>query len=96
MRPSAIGFMLILALGLLWTPLVADAQQSGKIPRIGWLALDPPLERILITTRSYKVCATSAMSKAGASPLSSAGRSGSSIDFLPSPQSWSSFQWRSS
>ena len=31
-----------LALGLLWAPLAADAQQPGKVPRIGFLFYGSP------------------------------------------------------
>jgi putative ABC transport system substrate-binding protein len=43
MRLSAIGLLVIFGIGLLVAPLVADAQQPGKIYRIGVLsALSPP------------------------------------------------------
>ena len=35
MRGRTIGLIMILALGLLAAPLIADAQQAGKMPRIG-------------------------------------------------------------
>jgi putative ABC transport system substrate-binding protein len=34
-RRLALSFILILA--ILWVPLVAEGQQAGKVPRIGWL-----------------------------------------------------------
>ena len=40
MRLSAIGLMLTLA--LLWAPLAANAQQPGKIYRIGFLSANSP------------------------------------------------------
>jgi putative tryptophan/tyrosine transport system substrate-binding protein len=39
---SAVGCVVTLILSLLVAPLAADAQQPGKIPRIGWLALGSP------------------------------------------------------
>lgn len=39
MRPTTIGGMLTLALSLLAAPLTIDAQQPGKVPRIGHLTL---------------------------------------------------------
>jgi len=44
MRLNTIGFLVILTCGLLAAPLVADTQQPGKIPRIGWLAHGSPGE----------------------------------------------------
>jgi len=38
MRLSALGLILTLALGILTAPLTADAQQAGKVPRIGVLS----------------------------------------------------------
>jgi len=38
MRLRGIGCMLTLALGILWAPLAAEAQQTKPIPRIGFLA----------------------------------------------------------
>ena len=32
------AFGLILALGILWAPIAADAQPPGKVPRIGYLS----------------------------------------------------------
>ena len=37
MRISAIGLIVTLALGLLALPLLADAQQRGRVYRIGFL-----------------------------------------------------------
>jgi putative tryptophan/tyrosine transport system substrate-binding protein len=37
MRPRAIGLIAIVALALLVAPLAAEAQQQGKVPRIGIL-----------------------------------------------------------
>src|SRR5262249_31055795 len=42
MRLSAVGLMLILALGLLWAALVVAAQQPGKVYRIGFLGAGSP------------------------------------------------------
>jgi putative tryptophan/tyrosine transport system substrate-binding protein len=42
MTRRLIGLLVTLALGLLMVPLAADAQQPGKIPRIGWLATVSP------------------------------------------------------
>ena len=39
MRPTTLGLLLTLALSLLAAPLTVDAQQPGKMPRIGHLAL---------------------------------------------------------
>jgi ABC-type uncharacterized transport system substrate-binding protein len=39
MRPTTIGVMLTLALSILAAPLTIDAQQPGKVPRIGHLML---------------------------------------------------------
>ena len=44
MRISTIGLMLTLALGILAAALPADAQQVGKIRRIGFLTLNAPPE----------------------------------------------------
>ncbi len=41
MRLRPFGLLVTLALGLLWTPLPADAQRVGKVPRIGWLSHSP-------------------------------------------------------
>ncbi len=35
MRLSAIGFIITLALGFLWTPFATDAQPAGKVYRLG-------------------------------------------------------------
>jgi putative ABC transport system substrate-binding protein len=42
MRHRAIGLILTLALGILAAPLAAEAQQPGKVPRIGVLTSDSP------------------------------------------------------
>jgi putative ABC transport system substrate-binding protein len=42
MRLSTIGLLVIFGIGLLWPPLVATAQQPGKIPHIGFLELGSP------------------------------------------------------
>ena len=39
MSLRSLGLLVTLALGLLVAPLAADAQQAGKVPRIGWLGL---------------------------------------------------------
>ena len=44
MRISTIGLILALALGVLAAPLPANAQQTGKIRRIGFLTLFSPPE----------------------------------------------------
>jgi len=50
MRLSTIGLLVIFGLGLLWPPLVATAQQPGKVYRIGFLSADsPPLPSALRT-----------------------------------------------
>ena len=41
MRPRATGLAFALALALLAAPLATDAQQVGKVPRIGLLRLQP-------------------------------------------------------
>ena len=44
MRLSAVGLIVTFGISLLWTPLVATAQQPGKVYRIGFLAtFSPPL-----------------------------------------------------
>ena len=51
MRCRGVGFLVILALGLLVAPLAAEAQQPAKVPRIGLIRLgsppDPPAEAFL-------------------------------------------------
>ena len=44
MRRSSLGLLVTLAcgIGLFWTPLVATAQQPGKVYRIGFLSLLSP------------------------------------------------------
>src|SRR3972149_5334048 len=42
MRLSSLGVIVTLALCLLLTPLAADAQQAGKVPRIGFLFYGSP------------------------------------------------------
>ena len=50
MRLNTIGLLVIFGLGLLWPPLVATAQQPGKVYRIGFLSADsPPLPSALRT-----------------------------------------------
>src|SRR5215471_18759728 len=44
---SAVGCIMTLTLSLLVTPLCSDAQQPGKVCRIGWLALGSPSNRDL-------------------------------------------------
>ena len=39
---STVGVIVTLALGLLWAPLAAHAQQPGKLPRIGLLRPGSP------------------------------------------------------
>jgi putative ABC transport system substrate-binding protein len=43
MRLSTIGLLVIFGIGLLWTPLVATAQQPGKVYRVGFLSAYSPL-----------------------------------------------------
>ena len=43
---SAVGCIMVLTLRLLAAPLAAEAQQSGKVYRIGYLATDPPLSEL--------------------------------------------------
>src|SRR5215472_14820022 len=43
MQRSTMGIMLTLALGLLWTPLVATAQPAGHVWRMGVLDNGAPL-----------------------------------------------------
>ena len=38
MNPRAVVFSILLAVGLVVTPFLADAQQQGKVPTIGYLA----------------------------------------------------------
>ncbi len=42
MKIRTIGFIVTLALGLLAAPLTAEAQQAGKVYRIGWLGVGGP------------------------------------------------------
>ena len=52
MRRSSLGLLVTFAcgIGLFWTPLVATAQQPGKVYRIGFLSADsPPLPSALRT-----------------------------------------------
>ena len=41
MRLRTIGLIVLLVLGLLAAPLTADAQQAGKVYRIGYLSHRP-------------------------------------------------------
>ena len=41
------AFGLILALGILWAPIAADAQQPKKVPRIGLLSPFSPSDTAL-------------------------------------------------
>jgi putative ABC transport system substrate-binding protein len=41
-RLRIIGLIVTLALGILVIPLAADAQQAGKVWRIGWLVYGSP------------------------------------------------------
>jgi len=41
MRGLRLAFSIILALGGLFSPVAAEAQQAAKVPRIGWLANNP-------------------------------------------------------
>ena len=38
-----IGLAVVLTLGLLLAPLAVEAQQAGKVYRIGWLGITPPV-----------------------------------------------------
>jgi putative ABC transport system substrate-binding protein len=40
-----IGLAVVLAVGLAIAPLAADAQQAGKVPRIGFLSVTSPSDR---------------------------------------------------
>ena len=42
MRRRRVGLIAILALGILTAPIAAEAQQSAKVPRIGWLSIASP------------------------------------------------------
>jgi hypothetical protein len=42
MRLNAIGLLVTFGIGLLWTPLCSDAQQPGKVYRIGFLSANSP------------------------------------------------------
>src|SRR5262249_13518085 len=44
MRISIIGLIMLLALGVLAAPLPADAQQAGRLRRIGFLSFSSPPE----------------------------------------------------
>jgi len=50
MIPGRAGFILILTVGLFVAPLAAEAQQAGKVPRVGvlqvWSSADPMVELI--------------------------------------------------
>jgi len=39
---AATAFIVVLAVGLLMVPLRSDAEQPGKVYRIGWLGVNPP------------------------------------------------------
>lgn len=39
MKRSTLGFLIIIALGILSGPLAADAQRAARVPRIGFLGL---------------------------------------------------------
>jgi len=45
-------------------PLLARAQNSGKVPHIGFLGLATPLTSPLGSVASFRVCVLSAISKA--------------------------------
>jgi ABC-type uncharacterized transport system substrate-binding protein len=44
MKPTRVGCILTLSLGLLLVPLSAQAQHTARIPQIGFLAFTPPSE----------------------------------------------------
>jgi len=46
MKSRIAGLVVALALGIFWSPLPADAQQAGKVPRIGILPPGPISERL--------------------------------------------------
>src|SRR5262245_14750165 len=48
MTIRGVAFVAVLALSLLAAPLVAGAQQAGKVPRIGFLSLTSPSDRPLL------------------------------------------------
>ena len=42
MKSRTAGLIVAVALGIFWSPLPADAQQAGRVPRIGWLSIASP------------------------------------------------------
>ncbi len=42
MKSRRAALLILLAVGLLLTPLTAEAQSAGKVPKIGWLSAAPP------------------------------------------------------
>jgi len=42
---TRVALVAVLAVSFLAAPLAADAQQAGKVPRIGWLGVEPPSDR---------------------------------------------------
>ncbi|MGH7357130.1 MAG: ABC transporter substrate binding protein, partial [Candidatus Rokuibacteriota bacterium] len=51
MRLGALGLVLTLGAGLVAAPLAVEAQQAGKVPRIGWLltgSLESPETRVIL------------------------------------------------
>lgn len=45
MMVRGVALVAVLAVSLLAAPLAADAQQAGKVPRIGFLSLTSPSDR---------------------------------------------------
>jgi hypothetical protein len=77
MRIRTIGLIMTLALGVLAAALPADAQQAGKVHRIGFLTLAAPPESSgdsAVRVRPFgKACTSSAGSRNRTSLSSTAG-----------------------
>lgn len=61
MRLSAVGLIVTLALGIFMAPLAVEAQQAGKVYRIGWLAegVRPDEPAILVLQRGFTLVGSS-------------------------------------
>jgi hypothetical protein len=75
MQRRTLGFLVTLALSLFATALAAEAQQATQGHRIGWLSSGSPRPDLdPLSMPSGRVCASSAMSRARTSSLSTVGR----------------------
>ena len=77
MTLRTVGFIASLALGLLAAPFAADAQQAGRIPRIGLLRVGSPPDALAEAFRQG--LRDSATLRGRTSPSSTDGRRGSPI-----------------